>query len=139
MKPIVSFSRRSAELESSLAHEIEREPYTFVGELPDTDPVRFISFHAVPSGKGPEAELAALARLPAVRDGTRIVIAGDFNVTSEVTDAAFVPLGYVGHIHEKTTLKKTPDQHGVYTHRQYDHIYTKGVTVCASGTLNFVD
>jgi endonuclease/exonuclease/phosphatase family metal-dependent hydrolase len=122
-----------------LEHAIEREPYTFVGQFRRSNPVKFISFHAVPSDKGPEEEIAALAQLPEVRDAARVIIAGDFNMSSEATDTYFVPFGYVGHIHEKTTLKKTPSNQGVYTHRQYDNIYTKGVTVCASGSIDFVN
>ncbi len=139
VKPVVTFSRRSARLESSLEHQIEREPYTFIVQLPDSDPIKFISFHAVPSGRGPEDEIIALAKLSEVQDLARVIIAGDFNVSPVITDDAFVPLGYVGHVVDETTLKKTPDGQGVYLHRQYDNIYTKGVTVGASGAIDFVN
>jgi endonuclease/exonuclease/phosphatase family metal-dependent hydrolase len=139
VKPSIFFSRRNAKLESSMASVVEREPYTFVGQGSNSEPILFFSFHAVPSDKQPENEARALSVLPVIVNTERVVIAGDFNVGFETTDEIFVPLGYTGHIVDETTLKKSPDEQGVYAHRQYDNIYTKGVTVCESGVIDFVE
>lgn len=137
-KHVATINRDEARLVSALEQDIDREPYTLTFHVKGAAPVPIYTIHAVPSEKHPITEVRALASSPEITNASRAVVAGDFNLPPQSTDPLFAKAGYQGHIAELTTLKgKVSD--GGYRARQYDNIYTKGLTVCSAGVIDFVD
>lgn len=137
-KDKVSFSRKDAFLVSELEELISREPFSLIASFKQEEKIQFFTIHTVPTKKRPELEVEAFPKSSSVTQATRAIFAGDFNLPGRVTDKTFIPLGYTGHISEKTSLKNKLDVNGGYRFHQYDNIYTKGITVCESGVIDFV-
>ncbi len=138
VKSYVRFSRDSAHLVSELEEAIDREPYALTVLPRNTLPIQLFTIHAVPTKKGPAREIEALSANKDIVGVSRAIVAGDFNLPARITDVPFSGIGYTGHIREKTSLKEKLDAQGGYLLHQYDNIYTKGITVCESGTIDFV-
>lgn len=133
----VSVNRDDAHLVDELQNSIDREPYALSFELKGIPAVRVFTIHAVPTAKQPMAEVKALTAAKAVRAGDRVIVAGDFNLDPKKTDPLFGRIGFTGNINTHTSLKSIMRKEG-HTARQYDNIYTRGVTVCKSGVIDFV-
>ncbi len=136
-KHIVSIDHDEAHLVGTLRDPIDREPFTSLFHLKGGKSVRVFTIHAVPTAKQPIREVTALGLDTEVRSTARAIIAGDFNLGPDATDAPLRVSGYTGHIRELTSLKKKVDD-GKYLLMQYDNIYTKDVHVCRSGTIDYV-
>ncbi|MBP6888123.1 MAG: endonuclease [Candidatus Pacebacteria bacterium] len=134
----VTFSRDDAYLLKDLDQLIDREPYTLKVKLDQLPLVNLLTVHTVPTKKAPTTEVVALSEAEVVKTSERMIISGDFNLPGRVTDKIFEPLGYHGHVREKTSLKRSLDGQGGHRLHQYDNIYTKGVHVCESGVIDFV-
>jgi endonuclease/exonuclease/phosphatase family metal-dependent hydrolase len=137
-KDTFSFSRKNAQLLREMEDVISREPFTLLGSLKKEEPVLFLSIHAVPTKKKPEVEVAHLLDSSTVRNAPRAIFSGDFNLPAKITDKTFKEMGYTGHVSSKTSLKNKLDGNGGYLLHQYDNIYTKGITVCEAGVIDFV-
>lgn len=137
-KNTVTFSRDSAHLVSELETQIDREPFALTVTLSKEPSLQLFTIHTVPTKKGPEQEVEALLLSHEVTNASRGIFAGDFNLPATKTDKLFESMGYKGAIREKTSLKEKLDVNGGYRFHQYDNIYTKGVTVCESGVIDFV-
>ncbi len=139
VKRHVAFSRDTAKLLTELAPAIDREPYMLTISIRKSDPLQLFTIHAVPTEKNPLREIEALTTSTSVSASPRAIFSGDFNLPARITDPIFERMGYQGHIREKTSLRTKLDaQHG-YLRHQYDNIYTRGLTVCESGTVDFVE
>lgn len=136
-KSIVSTDRGSAHLVQELREPIDREPYTITFRLKGGDDLGAFTIHTVPTAKHPEAEVRALGAAKELSAQKRAIVSGDFNLGPEVTDPLMSPAGYTGHIKELTSIKMKLDGER-HLAKQYDNIYTKGVHVCTSGTIDFV-
>ncbi len=137
-KHTVMINRDDAHLVSDLQASVDREPYALLFTPKKAPAVRIFTIHAVPTGKHPIREIRALITAEEVANAPRAIIAGDFNLSAKKTDPLLGRIGFTGHIIEPTSLKKTLRSDN-YTLYQYDNIYTKGVTVCAAGTIDFVN
>jgi endonuclease/exonuclease/phosphatase family metal-dependent hydrolase len=137
-KSIYEVSRHEATLTRELAETISREPYRIILKPKKGGAsITLYTIHTVPTAKGPTGEVASLVDFLRDQAGATIV-AGDFNLGRNSLDPLFLPLGFTGHIREATSLKTKTQESGNYRSRPYDNIYTKGVTVCASGVFDFV-
>lgn len=135
----ILFSRDDAHLVKSLEDAIDREPYTLTAKWKDEAMVTFFTIHTVPTKKKPELEVAVLPSSDEVKNASPVIFAGDFNLPARSTDPVFTQMGYTGQIREKTSIKDKLDAQGNYLLHQYDNIYTKGIHVCESGVIDFVD
>lgn len=141
-KSTVHFSRDDARLLNEVDAEIEREPFTLKVYLFSKNklatPIQLFTIHTVPTKKDPKKEVVALVSVPIIAKSQNAIFSGDFNLAKAFTDDTFVSLGYVGAIDEATSLHQKLTRNNEYVFRQYDNIYTKGVTVCESGIIDFV-
>lgn len=134
----LSIDRDAAHLVSELQDAIDREPFTLLFRLKKAPAVSIFTIHTVPTAKGPIDEVEALSSAKELANASRAILAGDFNLGAKKTDPLMARIGFIGHIVEQTSLKKTV-RSGGYTLYQYDNIYTKGVAVCTSGVIDFVE
>ncbi len=134
---IGTFSRDHARLLTELRETIEREPYLLQLNLRGKV-VTLLNFHAVPTEKGPLREIIALANASVFQGNSPIILAGDFNLPARITDEPLQAVGFAGHVRVKTSLKTRLDVNGGYLRHQYDNVYTRGVVVCDSGVIDFV-
>lgn len=137
-KSTVSFNQHDAHLVKELEERIDREPFSFVASIGGQSPIRFFTIHTVPTKKGPAYEVEQLLYSHTVKSASRAIFSGDFNLGEESTNQTFAHMGYDGAIHQKTSLRQKYSASRPYVLHQYDNIYTKGVTVCESGVLDFV-
>lgn len=135
---VVSINRDEVHLVGALREPIDREPFTSLFRIKGGKEVRVFTIHTVPTAKVPIREVQALGTADEVRTAPRAFIAGDFNLDAKETDGVFAEAGYVGHIRTRTSLKKKVDD-GRYLAMQYDNIYSKGIHVCTSGIIDFVE
>ena len=96
-----------ASLEQSFKKQIDREPF-FVGfKVADGQTFTIASFHAVPTAKHPEKEIAILKKIPPVYPQKNIIFCGDFNLTG--TDKSFDLIKSIGYetafVDQKTSLE----------------------------------
>lgn len=136
-KHVALINRDEAHLVSELEAYIDREPYALTFRLKKAPAVGIFTVHAVPTGKEPIREIEALVAAKEVAGATRAIVAGDFNLPPRKTDPLFGRIGFAGNISAYTSLKSIMRKEG-HLARQYDNIYTKGVTVCRSGVIDFV-
>lgn len=134
----ILFSRDDAHLVKALEDTIDREPYALTAKWKDETTVTFFTIHTVPTKKNPELEVAVIPSSDEVKNASRAIFAGDFNLPARSTDPVFTQMGYTGQIREKTSIKDKLDAQGNYLLHQYDNIYTKGIHVCESGVIDFV-
>lgn len=138
-KSTFTFSRRDAHLVTELQEVISREPYTvLVAPKKNGSPVQIFTMHSVPTTKDPKREVRELVASSFVKNSTRAIFSGDFNLGVTATDPTFISMGYTANIRQKTSLKRTLGKNNEYLSFQYDNIYTKGVNVCESGVIDFV-
>jgi endonuclease/exonuclease/phosphatase family metal-dependent hydrolase len=135
----ILFSRDDTHLVKALQETIDREPYALTAKWKDETTVTFFTIHTVPTKKKPELEVAVLPSSDEVKNVSPAIFAGDFNLPARSTDPVFTQMGYTGQIREKTSIKDKLDAQGGYLLHQYDNIYTKGIHVCESGVIDFVD
>jgi len=137
-KKSVTINRRNAHLVAELETPIDREPFALTFELTKSAGVLTVfTIHTVPTAKHPISEVAALTEAAELRNAKRAIVAGDFNLAPKATDPYFSGIGLTGHVDVRTSLA-TKLHDGRYVAKQYDNIYTKGVTVCTAGTIDFV-
>lgn len=137
-KHTVAVNRDEARLVDELQESVDREPYTLLFQLKKVPAVKVFTFHAVPTAKQPIHEVEALVSAKEVRGAERAIVAGDFNLSRKKTDSLFERIGFTGHITASTSLKSAVQSNG-YRSRQYDNVYTKGITVCTAGVIDFVE
>ncbi len=128
--------RVGSSLVSELENGISREPFRTVFSI-NGKRVAVYSFHAVPERKNPEREVRLLAASKELADVEYAIVAGDFNLSAKKADPYFRKLGFVPVSVGKTTLKDKPTAAGEYRHKDFDHVYVKGLKVCDSGVVDF--
>lgn len=135
----VTTNRKSAHLmQENWSDSYGREPYTSFFQMKQGDQIRVTTLHAPPTAKNPVTVVQALTKISELQNNGRAIFTGDFNLGKSSTDPSFEALSYTGHISEPTSLKnKVTD--GKYRVKQYDNIYTKGIHVCSSGVIDFVN
>jgi endonuclease/exonuclease/phosphatase family metal-dependent hydrolase len=136
-KSTTKFSRRDGYLVEELRYSIEREPYMLRVRTKDDKEIALFTMHAVPTAKHPLREVQTINGSSVISSQQVAIFSGDFNLGWKDTDPVFLPMGYSGHIRERTSLKSKFQGNGYLSH-QYDNIYTKGLKVCASGVIDFV-
>ncbi len=131
-----AFVKPTSGLVTELAQSVSREPFRSVFIINGKRTLVY-SFHAVPAKKKPKIEIETLVALKELRDAEFAIVAGDFNLSAKEANPLFEKIGFVPVIAGKTSLKKTPDEKGRYRHKDFDHIYVKGLTACAAGIVDF--
>ncbi|OGZ05447.1 MAG: hypothetical protein A3C93_01105 [Candidatus Lloydbacteria bacterium RIFCSPHIGHO2_02_FULL_54_17] len=136
-KHMATINRDEAHLVSELQASVDREPYALTFQPKNAPAVKIFTVHAVPTEKEPIYEIEALVSAKEIANATRAIVAGDFNLPPNKTDPLFGQIGFAGNVNEHTSLKSIMRKEG-HTARQYDNVYTKGVTVCKAGAIDFV-
>jgi len=137
-KSTAVLNRREAHLVPELREQIDREPFMIPFTMKNGSKVQIFTIHAVPTAKSPITEVRSLVGASEVQQAPRAIIAGDFNLGPDATDAPFQSIGFKGNIVELTSLKQKLGSDGNYRKYQYDNIYTKGLQVSEPEVIDFV-
>ncbi len=132
-----------AKLASALADPIHREPYLARFEhRPSGRTLRVASFHAVPTAKDPEQEVALLDRLHRRYEDDHLLLVGDFNLDEDAS--AFDELrglGYTAVLDDQPTSLRRKRRDGPEGHlaSEYDNMFyeTAPLRTTRGGVLDF--
>ncbi len=135
----LTFSRDSATLVTSIEKSVSREPYAVTVSFEEKS-VTFFTFHAVPSNKAPLEEVRRLTEAQEITSPSHAIFSGDFNIQAGKINDLFASMGY-GYdvVNTRTTLRKEYSANRGYLFQEFDHIFPKGVKVCKSGAVDFVN
>jgi endonuclease/exonuclease/phosphatase family metal-dependent hydrolase len=137
-KSTITTNNDKAHLVYELEEAIDREPYAAEFTLKHGGTIMAYTIHTVPTAKDPVKEVEALPQSKELQGANVAIFSSDFNLGKRATDPTFKQLGFTGYISELTSLKMKVSS-GRYLTKQYDNIYGKGIHVCSSGTINFVE
>jgi len=130
-------------LATALADSLSREPFLVRFRAKNGKILTFANFHAVPTAKKPQREIALLAALPVLYPQEKWVILGDFNLGPK-KKGAYESLWAKGFSpifpDQKTSLKRELAEDGSYLYQRYDNIlYQKtSLTPKEAGIIDFV-
>lgn len=135
-------NRDDIKLAKSLQNLLDREPAIMTFHA-GKKKFSIASFHLQPddksSGKNPRVEVNAIGQNPAELSSGSMIFVGDFNLSHRELDPVFEGMLKMKHnIEGKTSLKMKLDKKGKYLMRDYDNIYTRGVTVHKAAIYDFV-
>jgi deoxyribonuclease-1-like protein len=123
-------------LSPALEVGIDREPYIQTFNINGRELI-LVNFHAVPTDKHPSKEIEQLHTSPLIKSSSTGLIMGDFNLSyKENAFNDLRALNYKSHIRGKTSLK-IKRSNGMHLSKEYDNIFTKGITVCDTGITDF--
>lgn len=138
LKRTALLNRRDAHLVPELRDPIDREPFMIPFTMKNDTHIQIFTIHAVPTTKHPIDEVRALVGAQELQSAAHAIVAGDFNLGPDDTDAPFASIGFTGNIHELTSLKQKLGADGAYRKYQYDNIYTKGIRVRDARVIDFI-
>jgi endonuclease/exonuclease/phosphatase family metal-dependent hydrolase len=131
--------RGKAWLEQSLEANIDREPY--LARFAVRNRVFLVaSFHAVPSSKKPQNEIALLSNLSPLYPDDRVLLVGDFNLTQRHT--VWDPIkeqGFKPILENQKTSLRMKEREGDWLANEYDNIFyeARELNVRKGGILPF--
>jgi len=125
----------------NLQNDLDREPFMARFDVGDKS-VLMANFHAIPTSKKPQNEIALLYKLHDSYRKDNLMIMGDFNLAED--HEAFNSLKDKGYtsalVDQKTSLKRMRDKEGNHLAKEYDNIFFEHgpLSKHKSGFIDFV-
>lgn len=139
-KSVVVTIKDAPFLAPMLAETVDREPFICTFEQ-DTNNFTVVSFHAVPTSKGPETENVQLIKVHEAYPDKNLIFCGDFNQAED--HEAFDNLKSVGFYSalecNLTSLKMKRRDDGTSTYKSYDNFFYEpsAIIIRTSYVINF--